>query len=161
LLILSLALVDGAETLVDGAKRDRLIWPGDVVISQPSLFVSTNSLDATKTAIDALLANQQSNGQLPYYVGPPLDAGSSFTWSFTYHLHSLNDIHDYYIYTGDIDYLKSVWSNYTLGMNYIVGTVDSSGLANVTSSNDWLRSGMGGHNIEVKSLKLAREELFN
>lgn len=35
-------------------------------------------------------------------------------------------------------------------MNFSLGFIDESGLMNVTSGADWLRFGMGGHNIEVK-----------
>jgi len=34
-------------------------------------------------------------------------------------------------------------------MNFSLGFIDESGLFNATSSADWLRFGMGGHNIEV------------
>lgn len=114
------------------------------------MFVSTGSLDSIKNGIDSLLAIQQPDGRLPY-SGIPFESvdPASFHWSFTYHLHTMNDIYDYYIYTGDLAYLKSVWPNYLKGMAYILQFVDSSGLANVTSRSDWLRSGMGGHNIEV------------
>lgn len=64
-------------------------------------------------------------------------------------LHTLVDVYDYYMFTGDEAYLSSLWDQFKLAMNYTLSTIDSSGLANVTSSNDWLRSGMGGHNIEV------------
>lgn len=41
-------------------------------------------------------------------------------------------------------------------MNFSLGFIDETGLMNVTSPNDWLRFGMGGHNIEVRMTKLAR-----
>jgi hypothetical protein len=150
---------------VDGGKRDRIIWPGDIAISGPSIFVSTNSLDPIRNGIDALLLLQQPDGALSY-AGKPfaefiasLGVGiTGFLWSFTYHCHTLNDIHDYYLFTGDADYLASVWDQYKLGMNYMLQFIDSSGLANVTSSSDWLRNGMGGHNIEVCSTVLIHSQ---
>ncbi|KAI1852737.1 hypothetical protein JX266_002278 [Neoarthrinium moseri] len=150
---------NGTSVLVDGAKRDRLIWPGDIAISGPSLFVSTNSLVPIRNGIDALIRDQQSDGRLPYagepfneFVGNMSGVPDIFLWSFTYHLHTLNDIYDYYLFTGDLEYLESVWDQFKLGMNYPLQFIDSSGLANVTSSSDWLRSGMGGHNIEANSI---------
>ncbi|PIG84756.1 hypothetical protein AARAC_005978 [Aspergillus arachidicola] len=38
-------IANGTSGLVDRAKRDRMVWPGDVVISAPSVFASTNSLN--------------------------------------------------------------------------------------------------------------------
>jgi hypothetical protein len=37
-------------------------------------------------------------------------------------------------------------------LNFSLSFIDESGLANVTSPNDWLRFGMGGHNIEANSI---------
>lgn len=59
------------------------------------------------------------------------------------------DIYDYYIFTGDVTYLIKTWPQFKLALQYSLSTIDETGLANVTSSNDWLRFGMGGHNIEV------------
>jgi hypothetical protein len=149
-------LEDGTSVLVDGAKRDRLVWPGDIAISGPSIFVSTNSLDTIRNGIDSLFILQQSDGRLPYagtpfskFVGEKTGVPDLFLWSFTYHCHTLNDLYDYYLFTGDLDYVVSYWDQYKLGVNYVLQFIDSTGLANVTSSADWLRKGMGGHNIEV------------
>ncbi|KAM3066036.1 hypothetical protein ACMFMF_010354 [Clarireedia jacksonii] len=149
---------NGTSVLVDGGKRDRLVWPGDIAISGPSIFVSTNSLDPIRNGIDSLMRLQQADGRLPY-AGAPfneyIDNKSNttvFLWSFTYHCHTLNDIYDYYLFTGDHDYLSSYWIQYKLGVNYLLQFIDSTGLANVTSSADWLRVGMGGHNIEANSI---------
>ncbi|KAB8204426.1 hypothetical protein BDV34DRAFT_226430 [Aspergillus parasiticus] len=38
----------------------------------------------------------------------------------------------------------------TASTAYSIGTIDRSGLVNVTCSLDWGRSGMGGHNSEVR-----------
>jgi hypothetical protein len=37
-------------------------------------------------------------------------------------------------------------------LNYSLSTIDDSGMANISYSNDWLRLGMGGHNIEANSI---------
>jgi hypothetical protein len=135
---------------MDGAKRDRLVWPGDLIISGPSAFVSTNSLDGIKNGLDSLLLLQQPDGRLPW-AGVPFTAPGRFQFSFTYHLYTLLDVHIYYLYTGDLNYLRSHWDQYKLALAWSVATIDDSGLANVSSTNDWLRSGMGGHNVEVRS----------
>ncbi|ETS79712.1 hypothetical protein PFICI_09565 [Pestalotiopsis fici W106-1] len=152
-------IANGTSVLVDGAKRDRLVWPGDIAISGPSIFVSTNSLDTIRNGIDSLMVMQQADGRLPYagkpfseFVGNKTGSPDLFLWSFTYHCHTLNDLYDYYLFTSDLDYLVSYWDQYKLGVNYLLQFIDSTGLANVTSSADWLRKGMGGHNIEANSI---------
>lgn len=137
---------DGTSVLLDGGKRDRVVWPGDIVISGPSIFVSTNSLEPIRNALDSLFLYQGSDGRLPA-AGYPL--AQLFAWSFTYHCHTLNDAYDYFMFTGDVDYIISLWDQYRLGVEYLLQFIDSTGLANVTSTSDWGRGGMSGHNIEV------------
>ncbi|KAI0969247.1 alpha-L-rhamnosidase [Xylaria arbuscula] len=142
---------NGSSVLLDGGKRDRVVWPGDIVISGPSIFVSTNSLEPIRNAIDSLFLYQEVDGRLPA-AGYPL--AQLFAWSFTYHCHTLNNVYDYYMFSGDIDYLRSLWEQYKLGINYPLQFIDSSGLANVTTLalSDWGRGGMSGHNIEANSI---------
>ncbi|KGO41074.1 Bacterial alpha-L-rhamnosidase [Penicillium expansum] len=120
---------NGSSVLTDGAKRDRLIWPGDMSISLEAIGVST------KTAVYHML------------VRPFAD-----TISFTYHCHSLNGLALYYLYSGDLDWLSRHWNQFKRGVDYALSSVDATGLANITASSDWLRFGMGGHNIEANSL---------
>lgn len=143
------SLLDGTSVLMDGAKRDRLVWPGDVIISAPSIFVSTGNLDSIKNAIDSLFILQASDGRLPW-AGTPFTGPGRFPFSFTYHLYTLLDLYVYYIYSGDVDTVNKYWNQYKLALSWAMGTIDTSGMANVTSPNDWLRSGMRGHNVEVR-----------
>lgn len=48
----------GDSVLVDGAKRDRSVWAGDLGISIPSTLVSTGDLDTVKNALNVQYANQ-------------------------------------------------------------------------------------------------------
>jgi hypothetical protein len=41
---------------------------------------------------------------------------------------------------------------YKEAINFSLSSIDSSGLMNVTSPSDWLRFGMGGHNIEANAI---------
>jgi hypothetical protein len=119
-------------------------------IAVPSIFVSTNDLVTVKNSLQSLLILQKPSGALPY-AGVPF--GSLINaFSFTYHLYSLIGLRDYYQYTGDIDYLSANWNRFKLGLNYSLSMIDSSGMANVTSPADWLRFGMGGHNIEANAI---------
>lgn len=110
------------------------------MVAAPSIFVSTNDMGSIQNGLDSLLALQNASGALPY-AGTPFNGG----YSFTYHLHSLLDIDLYYQYTNDIAYLQGVWNMFTLGLEFSISHVDNTGLMNVTTESDWLRSGMGGH----------------
>ncbi|KAB8218983.1 Six-hairpin glycosidase-like protein [Aspergillus novoparasiticus] len=138
---------NGSSTLTDGAKRDRLIWPGDMSIALESVSVSTADLYSVRTALETLLSQQRSDGRLPYASEPFLDLVS-----YTYHLHSLIGVSYYYRHSGDRAWLSKYWGQYQKGLQWALSSVDNTGLANITASSDWLRFGMGGHNIEANAI---------
>ncbi|CAG8045141.1 unnamed protein product [Penicillium nalgiovense] len=140
-------ITNGSSTITDGAKRDRLVWPGDMSIALESIAVSTGDLYSVRTALESLFTLQKSNGQLPY-------AGKGFfaSVSYTYHLHSLIGASFLYRFSGDKNWLSNHWSQYKRGLEWAISSVDETGLANITASSDWLRFGMGAHNIEANAI---------
>jgi hypothetical protein len=50
----------GTTIMVDGAKRDRAVWPGDLGIAVPSAFVSTGDLESVKNALQVMYDYQVS-----------------------------------------------------------------------------------------------------
>lgn len=143
-------ITNGTSCIVDGAKRDALVWPGDMFTSGPSIAYSTYSMDAIKNSMEALLVLQRADGLLPYVGVPFLDIIN--TISFTYHLHNLIGMYNYYHYTGDEAWITQYWGQFKAGVAWSLSNVDSTGLMHVTSTSDWLRSGMGGHNIEANAI---------
>ena len=124
-------ITEGSSCVTDGAKRDREVWPGDLSVSFPSIFVSTNDLTSVQNSLNSLLALQNaSTGMLPYAGYPFNDLGIV---SFTYHLYSLIGISYYYQYSGDLVYLQDTWDHFTRGLAWSLSYIDSSGLMNVTS----------------------------
>ncbi|KAJ4349244.1 hypothetical protein N0V95_004733 [Ascochyta clinopodiicola] len=140
-------ITNGTSSLVDGAKRDRLVWAGDMAIAVPGVVVSTNDVISIENSLNSLFDIQAENGRLPYAGRPFFDVVS-----FTYHLYTLIGVADHYLYTGDIVYLQSLWDQWKLALSWSLSYIDSSGLMNVTSPADWLRFGMGGHNIEANAI---------
>ncbi|KAH0356315.1 bacterial alpha-L-rhamnosidase domain-containing protein, partial [Aureobasidium melanogenum] len=141
-------IANSSVVLVDGAKRDRLIWPGDMHVITPSLFVSTSDDAAITNSIDNLFSLQNASGKLPY-AGYPFKQD---TYSATYHLYNLIGVSDYYKFTDDLEYVRNKWNAWKLGLNFSLGFIDETGLMNVTSPDDWLRFGQGGHNIEANAI---------
>jgi hypothetical protein len=57
----------GSSVLVDGAKRDRSVWSGDLGVSLPTAYVSTDDLVSTRNALTTLYQHQNSStGELEY-----------------------------------------------------------------------------------------------
>ncbi|KAJ5641822.1 hypothetical protein N7490_005822 [Penicillium lividum] len=142
-------ITNGTSTITDGAKRDRLVWPGDMAISLESIAVSTGDLYSIQMGLESLFALQKTDGQLPYAGTPFNEIGIV---SYTYHLHNLIGMSFLYRFSGDTAWAMSYWDQYVLGVEWALDAVDTTGLANITWSADWLRFGMGGHNIEANSI---------
>ncbi|KAG6907561.1 hypothetical protein DXG01_008443 [Tephrocybe rancida] len=141
--------VDGP-ILVDGAKRDRTVWPGDMGISSHTAFVALNDLLPTKNALIVMFSTQDPITGSLQYSGPPINAEGSDTYIGW----SLIGTHNYYLYTGDIDFVRMVWGNYTKALAFLEGQVDSTGLMNVpvAFSNDWGRDNGQGHNSAANAI---------
>lgn len=135
-------ITNGTSALTDGGKRDRLVWAGDMSISLETAIVSTYDLPSLRNSLEALLVLQNADGRFPYASHPFPDQES-----FTYHLHTLINAGNYYRYSGDHSWLITYWARLKNGVDWALGSVDSTGLAFVSSSasSDWLRGGMGGH----------------
>ncbi|MCU1529359.1 MAG: hypothetical protein JWP75_3122 [Frondihabitans sp.] len=137
----------GTSVLVDGAKRDRTVWPGDLGVSVPTEFSSLGDMTPTRNSLTTLYDNQQSDGELPY-AGPEVN----FFGSDTYHLWTLIGTAGYYQDTHDVHWLSSEWSKYQKAVAFSLAKVDSTGLMNVTGTADWARADQGGDNIEANAL---------
>ena len=146
---LNTTITNGTSTLTDGAKRDRLVWSGDMSIAVPGIAVTTFDLISIRNALDSLFLLQNANGQLPY-AGYPFNKLGIV--SFTYHLYALIGVGNFYHWSGDQSYLDANWPKWKVGLEWAAEQIDDTGLANVTASADWLRFGMGGHNIEANSI---------
>ena len=59
------------------------------------------------------------------------------------------------LYSGDVDWLAKHWKAYKVALAISIVKVDDLGLLHVTSTADWLRPGMSGHNLEASALLLS------
>lgn len=124
----------GDTIIVDGAKRDRAVWPGDMGVAVPSTFVSVGDLDSVKNALQTMYNNQNSDGSFPEAGPPLLQQGSD-----TYHMWTMIGTYNYLLFTNDTDFLAENYDGYLRAMDYIYGKVGPSGLLNVTGVRDWAR----------------------
>lgn len=96
-------ITNGTSALVDGAKRDRLVWAGDMAIAVPGVVSSTNDLISIQNSLNSLFDIQKSTGQLPYAGRPFRDS-----LSHTYHLYTIIGVADYFLYSvSDLDHHTS------------------------------------------------------
>lgn len=139
------SLSNGSTVIVDGAKRDRAVWPGDMGIAVPASFVSLgNDLESVKNALQVMYDFQNADGSFPE-AGPPLLQQSSDT----YHMWTMIGTYNYVLYTNDTTWLESNWPRYEQAMEYVYSKVlQPLGLLNVTGTRDWARQATGGNASE-------------
>lgn len=139
----------GATILVDGAKRDRWVWPGDLGISGLTAYVSTGDTLSVTNDLNTLFAHQNSAGGLPY-AGPPGDVGDIF--SDTYHLWTLLGVIDYFLYSGDRSWVISHWPQIKKAVAFSTAKIGADGLLSVNLPLDWGRDVSGGEEISANAL---------
>lgn len=135
---------------VDTQTCTRTVWPGDLGISTHTELVTTFDLESTKNSLLVMFSTQDPSTGSLQYSGPPINA----LGSDTYICWSLIGAYNLYRYTGDLDFVEQVWSNYTFALAFLQSQVDDTGLMNVPDSfsNDWGRTGGEGHNSAANAL---------
>ncbi|KAH7092119.1 bacterial alpha-L-rhamnosidase domain-containing protein [Paraphoma chrysanthemicola] len=146
----------GNAILLDGAKRDRAVWPGDLGLQGITAFLSlgVDGLSAYRNALETLFYYQNATtGRFPF-AGPATGSFRNGAQSDTYHAWSLIAIYNYAIFTGDGDFIAHHWTNITKGVDFILTALNDNeyGLHNQTRPNDWARQGGGGYNSALNAL---------
>lgn len=134
----------GDTIIVDGAKRDRAVWPGDMGIAVPSSFVSIGDLDSVKNALQVMYDYQNPDGSFPE-AGPPLLQQNSDT----YHMWTMIGTYNYMLYKDDATFVRKNWAKYLKAMDFIYAKVGENGLLNQTGTRDWARWQTGFNNTEA------------
>jgi Bacterial alpha-L-rhamnosidase 6 hairpin glycosidase domain len=101
-------------TLMDGSKRDRLVWSGDLTVSTPTLYYSSGASDAVAGSLRLHGSYQRSSGQVPGNLPPQLRPGlapgdampDTYYYSLSYSIYFVTTLYQYYLYTGDKDLVR-------------------------------------------------------
>jgi hypothetical protein len=140
----------------DGAKRDRAIWSGDLMVTDPValLSIGSNSVPFIKGAIDSIMNLQASSGRLTSAVG--FRGCGAFDFATTYSAYSAIIAIQYYRYSGDTAYVRSLLAKLEAATAFHATRVDASGLV-VTNDPDYWQTSQSG---EVTEYSLAYYELL-
>lgn len=104
--------------ILDGAKRDRLVWQGDNLVSAHVLFACSDETEYVRDSIALLGAHQLASGYVPANVNPAatltdhaprVDVETAQYPSSSYSLYFILNLYDYWLHTGDVDFVRSVW----------------------------------------------------
>ena len=111
------------EFFTDGIKRDRWTWSGDAIQSYLMNYYLHFDTECTKRTI------RQLRGKDPVTAHINTIMDYSFYW--------IKSIHDYYLYTGDLDFLREIYPRMRTMMDYCIGRTNSEGMAE-GQADDWI-----------------------
>jgi alpha-L-rhamnosidase len=134
---------DAVPVIMDGAKRDRVVWSGDLGVEIPTLFYTTASSAYARGSLALLASYQVADGESGTNVNPTVPLGSfpqsGSTYSASYSMDEVDNIATYYLYTGDLAFVRSEWPMITRELAYDASMVDDRGLLSTNESDgqDW------------------------
>ena len=142
--------------IFDGAKRDRAIWSGDLMVSDPAIWyaLGTNGAPYIKGSVNAFMNLQASNGRLTSAVG--FRSCGAFDYAVTYSNYAAIIAIQYYRSSGDTSFITPLLTRLRNATSYAASRLDSNGLI-VTNDNDYWQTSQSG---EVTEYSLAYLELL-
>jgi len=139
----SLRRPDPVPVVLDGAKRDREDWSGDLSVSAATDFATTDQSAYVRDSLALLATSQSPDGETPGQVyptvGPNGAPNSPQTYSTTYAMQEVSNVASYYLATGDLSFVRSLWPALSRELSYDRSLVDARGLlvTNATNGRDW------------------------
>ena len=130
--------------ILDGAKRDRRVWSGDLELQGRTMFSSfgfgAKGSDYIKGSVQLFGASQAANGSIFGHIRdwtriPP----SGGFYSLSYSMYYVLNLAGYYLYSGDADFVKSQYQILKNELAYNRALVDpgSGLLISNSSERDW------------------------
>lgn len=111
------------EFFVDGIKRDRWTWSGDAIQSYLMNYYLRFDTECVKRTI------RQLRGKDPVTAHINTIMDYTFYW--------FKSVHDYYFYTGDIDFVREIYPRMQTMMQYVLSRTNADGMAE-GQPDDWI-----------------------
>jgi alpha-L-rhamnosidase len=123
---------DPLPVILDGARRDRSVWSGDLIVQVPNVFYTTGAADYVSGSIEFLNSWQEADGRLPARMPPlfppatPPQHGQ--VYSAVYSMHQITNVALHHLYTGDVGFVREQWPAILRQLEYDAHFVDDRGL---------------------------------
>ena len=143
------------DVMFDGAKRDRGVWSGDVVVQGPVALQAFGEQGESyyEGSIRDLFAGQRVDGRLPGTTWLPFLAFYSDSYSDYSALAAIK----YDKYTGDVAFAAEFKTKIEAAIAYQKTKVNARGLVEVTSDPDYWQTALSG---EVSEFNMVYYELL-
>jgi alpha-L-rhamnosidase len=134
-----------APTILDGAKRDRRPWSGDLSVEGRTLFDSlgfgSEGSDYIKSAIGMFGSSPGTDGsicgQVSNWISYPAAPATCEFYSPTYSMYYVINLAEYYLYSGDQAFAESQYQTLKNELAYNATTVDPTTGLSDASGRDW------------------------
>ena len=110
---------EGDWVLVDGARRDRMIWSADLSPMAVATYVSNNNTRAVKDSLLSLAAYQEKNGYIPACSPGPLAGRIVGGFFGDYVAWWIATLYQYYIHTGDRETVVELFPVMKRALHYL------------------------------------------
>ena len=134
--------------ILDGAKRDRSIWTGDLLVQIPVVMSHLGKAGSryVRSSLEILLSTQREDGALPgspdFYSGL-FPSGFPLFYSNNYSGYGARAVIDYYRYSGDRAFAVQSLPALRRELQYNAGFVDAEGLV-VSNDPDYWQTSQAG-----------------
>jgi alpha-L-rhamnosidase len=129
------------EMLLDGAKRDRLVWIGDLTVSGPTEMLTTARSRALRNSLELIAGKQRPDGYLPANADPRGQPSRFEDLTFASYVALWPVALDqYYRFTADRGFVRAMLPTMRRAMDWLAQRVDrSDGLFQTSpaEANDW------------------------
>lgn len=110
---------EGKWVLVDGAKRDRLIWTGDIAPMGMAAYVSDYNTAAVRDSLLSLSDYQQRDGYIPACSPGPMLGRIASGFFGDYVAWWIVSLHQYFMHTDDRETVAEVFPNVKRALHYL------------------------------------------
>jgi alpha-L-rhamnosidase len=134
--------------IIDGGKRDRLVWGGDLLQAAPTVYYTSQSAAEVRGSLALFASYRTPQGEIssdlpvasalgtrPVTALPGLGGFFSLSYSEDW----LLALYQYYWYTGDEAFIRQVWPAVEAELGYLKANTDGNGLVvtNASDGMDW------------------------
>lgn len=139
--------------LLDGPKRDRLVWQGDYLVSARALFTISDAIEYARESLRLLASHQLTGGYIPANSSPsaplrtsPPDHGKETVRypSASYSLYHIVNLHDYWWHSDDLGFVSEMWPSVEKQLQWNLSRTNAEGLLVIDE-----RDGMGWRYSQV------------
>lgn len=111
------------EFFVDGIKRDRWTWSGDAIQS----YLMNYYLRFDNACVRRTIRQLRGKDPVTAHINTIMDY--TFYW--------FKSVHDYYTYTGDIEFVREIYPRMQTMMRYVLSRTNADGMAE-GQNDDWI-----------------------